>query len=295
MKNNIKSYTMFVCSMLIFGTVGIFRRAIPLSSGHLACMRGIVGALCIAAFLLLSGKRSREKMNRKDLALLIIGGALIGLNWMLLFEAYNYTTVPVATLCYYMEPTIVILLSPLLLREKLTTRKILCVAAAVVGMVLVAGVNGEEKAGSGSIRGILLGLGAAAVYSSVVFINKKVAYGGAYERTVIELASAGAVMIPYLLITGDLGTPDYSPKVIAMICVMCIVHTGVAYLLYFAGMTGMRGQSVALLSYIDPVSALLFAPVFLNETLSVWGIIGALMIIGAAIIAEIKKSAGTAR
>ena len=142
--NDHRSIWMMVSSMLIFGTIGVFRRFIPLPSAFLACARGIIGGLCILLLIRLKGKRNTEKLARRDLLILVVSGAMIGANWMLLFEAYNHTTVAIATLCYYMAPTIVILLSPIIFRERMTVKKAVCAAVAIAGMVLVSGERKEE-------------------------------------------------------------------------------------------------------------------------------------------------------
>ena len=205
---------------------------------------------------------------------------------MLLFEAYNHTTVAVATLCYYMQPTIVVLLSPVIFREKLTGKKAVCAAVAITGMVFVSGVL-DGGQGNGSIRGVLLGLGAAVFYASVVIMNKKISGVDAYRKTTVQLLSAGTVMIPYLLLTGGSGG-GFSPAAVALLITVGIVHTGVAYVLFFGSMDGLRVQTVAILSYIDPVSALLFSAFLLRERLTVMNVIGAVLIIGSAMISEIR-------
>ncbi len=281
---------MMVSSMLIFGTIGIFRRYIPVSSAFLACSWGLLGGLCILLFARLKAgaKESPAPLPRRVLLLLILSGGLIGLNWMLLFEAYNYTSVSVATLCYYMQPTIVMLLSPLFFRERLTAGKAACAAAAIAGMVLVSGVF-EGGARPGSLRGVLLGLGAAMLYASVVIINKKIPGIDAYRKTTVQLLSAGTVMIPYLLLTGGFGCGSLTPVRGFLLLVVGIVHTGVAYVLYFGCMDGLRVQTVAILSYIDPVSALLFSALLLREPLSLLNIVGAILIIGSAVVSEIRR------
>ena len=288
--NDRRSILMIVTSMLIFGTIGIFRRHIPLSSALLAFVRGIVGSFFLLVFMKLKREGAGEKLPGRTTALLVFTGALIGINWMLLFEAYNYTTVPVATLCYYMEPTIVMLLSPLLFGERLTVRKAICAAAAILGMVMVSGVIGGGGIEDGNLRGVLLGLGAAVLYSTVVIMNKRLSGIDAYRKTIIQLLSAGLVMIPYLILTrgfsGVAGSGGFDAATAALVLIVGVVHTGVAYALYFGSIDGLKAQTVALLSYIDPVSALLFAAVFLGEPLSLWGIVGAVMIIGSAIVSE---------
>ncbi len=277
---------MLIITMLIFGTIGVFRRYIPVSSGFLACARGLIGASFLCLFVKLRGGSLRHNIGRGPFLWLVLSGAAIGFNWILLFEAFNYTTVPVATLCYYMQPTIVILISPLLFKEKLTAKKLICAAAAVIGMVLISGVGGGTAAGINDRLGIILGLGAAVLYSSVVIMNKKVRGVDAYEKTVIQLSAAGLVMVPYLLITLDTGLTQFRGMTAVLILIVGLIHTGIAYALYFAGMEGVKAQTAAVLSYIDPVSALFFSAVFLHESLSLQGIIGAVLILGAAVISE---------
>ena len=289
-KNDPKSVAMFVSSMVIFGSIGVFRRYIPLSSAFVAFSRGFLGGLFIFAFMKLSGKKTGEKPTARQFMWLAFSGAVIGFNWILLFEAYNYTTVAVATLCYYMQPTIVVLLSPFVFNEKLTPKKAVCAGIAISGMILVSGVAGGAGLQSGNIRGILAGLGAAVLYASVIIMNKKISGIDAYRRTIIQLLTAGIVMIPYLLLTkGFSSVGAFGSMTIILLLTTGIVHTGIAYLLYFAGMDGLRVQSVAILSYIDPVAALLFSVLFLKEPFSINGVIGAVLIIGSAIASEIRE------
>ncbi len=286
--NDRKSTLMFITSMLIFGTIGIFRRYIPLPSAFLAFSRGIMGGLFLLAFMKLKKKDAGQKLPVSAFIGLVVTGALMGINWILLFEAYNYTTVSVATLCYYMQPTIVILLSPIIFREALTRKKALCATIAIIGMVLVSGVTAEGGTRGGDLRGILLGLGAAAFYASVVIMNNKIQGIEAYQKTTIQLLSAGIVMIPYLALTGGFSSEGFTVTSVLLLLVVGIVHTGIAYVMYFGSMDGLRVQSIALLSYIDPVSALFFSALLLKERLSIPSMIGAVMIIGSAIVSEME-------
>ena len=187
-----------------------------------------------------------------------------------------------------MQPTIVVLLSPLIFREKLTGKKAVCAALSILGMVLVSGVVGERP-GPGHFLGILLGLGAACIYAGVVILNKTIRGNSAYQRTTIQLLSAGLAMGPYLLVTGGFGGAALNPMQVVLLLVVGIVHTGIAYVLYFGSMEGLSVQSIAVLSYIDPVSALLFSAVLLREPLSPLNLIGAVLIIGSAIVSEMPE------
>ncbi len=211
----------------------------------------------------------------------------MGVNWILLFEAYNYTSVAVATLCYYMAPTIVVLLSPLLFHEKITLRKGLCAIAAVIGMVFVSGVVDNGMPTVSETKGILFGLGAAVFYACVVILNKKVSGVDPYEKTVIQLVSSALALIPYLLLTGETLPANLSLNAGIMLLIVGLVHTGIAYAMYFGSVEKLPAQTVALLSYLDPITALILSALVLHEPLTLSGIIGAVLIIGAAIIAEL--------
>jgi drug/metabolite transporter (DMT)-like permease len=281
-----KSMSMFIASMLIFGTIGVFRRYIPLSSAFLAFARGILGGLFLLFFMKVRKKSAGAKLPSGVLLRLAVTGAMIGVNWILLFEAYSYTTVAVATLCYYMAPTIVVLLSPMLFKERLTGKKALCAAVSVLGMALVSGVIGGGP-GGGSVRGILFGLGAAVLYAAVVIMNKKTPGIDAYQKTTVQLLSAGLVMAPYLLLTNGFTGEGFSLSAALLLLAVGVVHTGIAYALYFGSMEGLSVQSIAVFSYIDPVSALLFSALLLREPLGAPQVIGAVLIIGSAMVSEI--------
>lgn len=286
-KENFKSYIALIGSMLIFGTLGVVRRYVPLSSAMLALCRGVLGSMFLLVFVLVRGGKLKLP-ERKATLWLVLTGAVMGLNWMLLFEAYNYTTVAAATMCYYMQPTIVILLSPIVFRERLGAKRLACAFAAIVGMLFVSGVL-SGGAGQVHIGGILFGLGAAAFYATVIILNKKIVVGDIYAKTIIQLAGAALAMIPYVLLTE--GVPDLSMSAagVGTVLLVGIVHTGITYALYFGSMQRLRAQTVAVLSYIDPVFALLLSAAVLHESLTPLGIVGAVLIIGSAIISETAK------
>ena len=287
-KDYFKSYIALVASILMFGTLGIVRRYIPLSSAMLAMCRGVLGSVFLLFFVLVRGGKLKLPERRTALRL-VLTGAIMGLNWMLLFEAYNYTTVAAATMCYYMQPTIVILLSPLVFRERLGAKRLACAGAAIVGMLFVSGVLSGGAGQMQDIRGIIFGLGAAVFYATVIILNKKVVVEDVYAKTIIQLAGAALVMIPYVLITEGVPELALTPADIGLVLLVGVVHTGGTYALYFGSMQRLRAQTVAVLSYIDPVFALLLSAAVLHESLTPLGIVGAVLIIGSAIISETAK------
>lgn len=293
MKNKKTALVSTIISMLLFGPIGIVRKFTPLPSGLFASLRGIVGAAVIFIFVLIVKKKFPLGEIKKGLLPMIASGAMIGFNWILLFEAYNYTTVSVATLCYYMAPVIVILTSPLLFGEKLTPKKILCVVIAFAGMVLVSGILSDGISG---MTGIFMGLGAAVLYSGVIIVNKFLGDYPVYEKTSVQMLSAGIIVLPYSLIAEkpDLTVHDGDAGkmyllIIGLVLLAGILHTGLPYALYFGSMKTLPAQTVALISYIDPITAIILSAVILKEKLTLLEIIGAVLILGSMMISELPE------
>lgn len=276
-------------SMFIFGTIGIFRRYIPLSSGLLAMTRGFVGALFLLCIMAAGKRRFDREGVRGSLLLLVLSGALMGFNWILLFEAYRYTTVATATLCYYLAPAFVMLAAPVVLKERLTPRKLGCVVLSLGGMVLVSGVLNAGFSGAAELRGVLLGLGAAVLYAAVILMNKRLGPVPAYDKTILQLFSAAVVLVPYVLFTEEGGFGGITPSALLLLLVVGVVHTGVAYALYFGSISALTAQTVAVFSYIDPVVAVLLSALFLREPMTPAGVAGAVLILGAALWGELPE------
>ncbi len=272
--------------MLIFGTIGIFVQYVPLSSALIACVRAVIGTIFLAAVMFIGRKRPDMAAIRKNLRYLLPAGVALGFNWIMLFEAYRYTTVAVATLCYYMAPVFVIVLSPLVLKEKLTPGRIACTLIAVAGAALISGVS----AMAGSLHGVMLGLSAAVLYCSIVLLNKFVRDLSALETTFCQLAISAAVMLAYVLANGDLAALSglaLTPRVVLMALILGVVHTGVAYFLYFSSVGHMPMQTAAVLSYVDPVSAIILSALLLSQPMTLLQIFGAVLILGSALANEV--------
>lgn len=281
-----KSRNMFLTSMCIFGTIGILRRYIPLSSSVVALVRGVIGSVFLLLVILFSKQKLNMDAIRKNLPFLALSGAAIGFNWILLFEAYNYTSVATATLCYYLAPILVILASPIVLKEKLTSKKLLCTVTALVGMVLVSGITEASFSGIAEWKGILFGIGAAILYASVILMNKKLPDVPAYDKTILQLSMASIALLPYVLLTENLSAVSLTPLAVILLLIAGVVHTGIAYWLYFGSMNHLPSHSVALLSYIDPILAIVLSLVLLREPMTLAAAIGAVMILGAAYFSE---------
>lgn len=278
-----------ILAMAIFGTIGIFRKYIPLSSGIVAFTRGLLGVAFLLVFIKVKKIRMDKKTIKAYLKILLISGGFIGLNWVLLFESYRYTSVAVATLCYYMAPIFVMVASPFLLKEKLSTKKIVCVMVALLGMVFVSGVLDGDITDISEIKGIIFGLGAAALYASVVMMNQKIKEVPTYDKTIMQLGAATVVLIPYILVVEDLSAVVLTPLITVMLVIVGVVHTGISYALYFSTMNSLKAQTVALFSYIDPIVAIILSALFLKEPMTIYSCIGAVLVLGATMISELPE------
>ena len=279
MEKTRRASLMLMAAMFIFGTLSPFVRNISVSSGELALYRAILATVLIGSYLLITGQSIDLRSIKKELLLLTVSGAAMGFNWILLFEAYKYTTVSVATLSYYFAPVIVTAACPLLFKEKLTGKQIICFVMSTIGLVLITGIGGNEPNGTHYI-GILYGLGAACLYASVVLLNKFIKNVAGIHRTFLQFLAVILVLIPYVALTGGVSLNTMSPTGWVCLLVVGLVHTGITYCLYFSSLRDLPGQKAAILSYIDPLVAVLISVTVLGETMTPVQVLGGGLILG---------------
>lgn len=284
---------MLVISMAIFGTLAPFVRRISVASGELALYRAVMAAVLIGGYLLVTKQKIDLRSIKKELALLVISGMAMGMNWILLFEAYRYTTVSVATLSYYFAPVIVTLAAPVLFKEKLTKKQILCFVMSTLGLVLVIGVSGFGQ-GSSDLTGILFGLGAAVLYATVILLNKFIKGVAGIQRTFLQFLAAILILIPYVASTSGVTLGGMDAAGWACLLVVGLIHTGIAYCLYFSALREIPGQEAAILSYIDPLVAVVISVTVLGEGISLAQIVGGALILGFTLWNEVKTEKRTA-
>ena len=274
-----KATWMLVTAMLIFGTLGLFVRNVPVSSGELALYRAILATGMIGMFLLITRQPVPFAAIKKEVPLLLLSGAAMGFNWILLFEAYRYTTVSAATLSYYFAPVIVTVVSPFLFREKLSLRQMICFVMSTVGIVMIT-ATGDLSAGSNNLVGIAFGLGAAVLYATVILLNKFIKGVAGLHRTFLQFLAAIAVLIPYVAFSGAFSLGALDGIGWLNLLILGLVHTGVAYCLYFPALKDLPGQRAAILSYLDPLVAVLLSVTVLGEGMTTWQAVGGVLILG---------------
>ena len=277
---------MLILSMTIFGTIGLFVRNINVTSGELALYRAMLAAALIGCYLILSKNNIPWKEIRKEIPILLFSGAAMGFNWILLFEAYKYTTVSVATLSYYFAPVIVILVCPILFKEKMTAKQWICFIMSTLGIVLITEI-GDLSGNNKHFIGILFGLGAAVFYAAVILSNKFIKNVEGLHRTFLQFLAAILVLVPYVLLTSGINLGNLDGKGWGFLLIVGFVHTGITYCLYFSSLKELPGQKAAILSYIDPLVAVVISVVILKETMTVWQLVGGILILGFTLWNEI--------
>ena len=278
MKKENKARLMILSSMTIFGTLAPFVRKIGVSSGELALYRAILAAAVIGLFLAVTGQKIPFGKLRREPVLLLISGMAMAFNWILLFEAYKYTTVSIATLSYYFAPVIVTVVCPILFRERMTGKQILCFVMSTVGIILITGVG--DLGGGSDLIGILFGLSAAVLYASVVLLNKFIKNVEGIHRTFLQFLAAILVLIPYVAGNGGMTLEVLDGTGWICLLVVGLVHTGVAYCLYFSALKEVSGQQASILSYVDPLVAVLISVTVLGEAMNLTQALGGALILG---------------
>jgi len=286
-----KPRLMMILSMVIFGTMGPFAKQIPVSSGEYALYRAILATALIAVVLLVSKQKISFSQIKTEVPLLLFSGMALGINWILLFEAYKHTSVSVATLSYYFAPVIVTAVCPFIFREKLTKKGVFCFVMSTLGLVMITGVG--TGGGGKDLLGILFGLGAACFYATVIVLNKFIKNVEGLLRTFLQFGAVIIVFIPYVSFTGGITLEKMPPTGWASLLIVGLVHTGITYCMYFSAIKDLPGQKAAMLSYIDPLVSVFVSVTLLGESMTLWQIFGGILILGFTLYNEISTKEKT--
>ncbi|MFD4819554.1 DMT family transporter [Peribacillus butanolivorans] len=280
-----KSKIQFILSMIIFGTMGLVAKYIDLSSSETALLSSSIGCLFLVFVFFIMKKSIPWKLVKVNASTLFLSAIALGGNWIFLYQSYDHTTLANATLGYYFAPVFVLILSPYILKELLPIKKIVCIGVAILGMLLIIG-NGISASGKDDLLGILFGLVAAAFYAALMLLNKFIQNMGMLEITIIQLGTTALLLFPYVLFTEGFGILEVSRSSIPFIILLGVVNTGIGFWLFFSGMLKLKGQSIAMLSYVDPFVAILISAVILQEKMTIVQIIGGTLLLGSTFISE---------
>ena len=276
----------FLLSMIIFGTIGVFVRYIDLSSSEIALVRGLIGSLFLTTVMFIMKKKISWAMVKVNAVVIVLSSIALGGNWIFFFESIKHTTLSNAVLSYYFAPVIVLMLTPIVLKEKLSAKKIVCIGVAMLGMLLIVGNGRVSTSGLDDVIGIGYGLLAAVLYASLMLLNKFIKNMDGLATTVLQLGTATILLVPYVIFTEGFGILEVSNSAIPFILILGIGHTGIGFLLFFSGMQKLKGQSIAALSYADPITSLVISALILQEQTTFVQLLGGALLLGSTFVSE---------
>ncbi len=287
----------YLAALLLFGSNGIIAAAIALPSSDIVLLRTFLGALSLVTVLTITQRHKLQAPSRprEAAALLILSGAALGASWIFLFRAYQTIGVGISSLLYYCGPIIVMALSPLIFGEKLTGGKITGFIAVACGAFLIAA---QGLGGNMPIAGIICGIASAFCYALMVIASKGAPHIEGLENSALQVSAAFVTALVFTLITQ--GAPSFLSAGVAAsidwraVVMLGIVNTGIGCLLYFSAVAKLPVQTVAVVGYLEPLSAVVFSAVLLGEAITPVRLMGAALIIGGAIFCEVAgKRANT--
>ncbi|MDQ0970345.1 drug/metabolite transporter (DMT)-like permease [Neobacillus niacini] len=273
--------------MIIFGTIGLVVRYIDLSSSERALLSSFIGCIFLTLILFIMKKKLSWNLVKSNALFLFLSSIALGGNWIFLYKSYDHTTIANATLGYYFAPVFVMILSPFVLREQLSFKKMGCIGFAIIGMLLIVG-EGVSASKSEDILGLSYGLIAAAFYAALLLLNKFIKDLGKLELTIIQLGTTALLLTPYVFFTEGFGIFEVSSSSIPFILILGVINTGIGFWLFFSGMAKLKGQSIAMLSYVDPFVAILISAIILQEQMTFIQILGGTLLLGSTFISEIS-------
>ncbi|MFJ7667388.1 DMT family transporter [Lysinibacillus sp. NPDC097195] len=284
MKSNIQ----FIVSMIIFGTIGLVVRKIDLTSSERALLSSFIGCLFLTILFFIMKKKFSWYLVKLNASILLFSSIALAGNWVFLYQSYDHTSIANATLGYYFAPVFVMLLSPFVLKEPLSIRKMACVTVAVIGLVFIVG-DGLSASKTDDLLGLFYGLIAAAFYAALLLLNKFIKAIEKLELTIFQLGITALLLMPYVFLTCGLGIFHVTSSSIPFILILGIFNTGIGFWLFFSGMENLKGQSIAMLSYVDPFVAILISALILQEHMTMLQMLGGALLLASTFVSEIKS------
>lgn len=279
------SYLKYIFALLLFGSNGIVASLIHLSSYEIVLLRTLIGSLLLIAIFFMAREKLTFYKYKTQSIFLAVSGIAMGTSWIFLYEAYDEIGVSLASLAYYCGPVIVMILSPILFRERLTKLKVCSFLVVLVGIFLVNGTAFENGV---SVWGLACGLLSAVCYSLMVMFNKKAKDITGLENSMLQLFVAFLTVAVFVGIKQGYRMQIDTQSIIPIL-VLGLLNTGIGCYFYFSSIGKLPVQTVAICGYLEPLSAVVFSVIFLKETMLPMQIIGAVLIIGGAMLGEYRK------
>lgn len=281
--NKINPLYRYLIAVTIYGTIGFFLHFVNAQSEFVVFCRGLIGGLFIGLVMLISKQYPDLKSIKNNLLYIAISGIALGLNWLFLFAGYRYS-VAIASLLNYTAPIIVVIITAVFFRERLNKTQIMCIVFAFIGIACISGIF--ETSSTIDIHCIIYGLLAAVAFVFIVLCNRKIHDVKPLDKTITQLLFSAITVLPYVLINDSVPKQLDTVSIILLIC-LGVIHTGIAYIFYFNSIDTLQANKVAIFGYIEPVLTVLTGALVFHEKLSVFGIIGAILILTSALVNEL--------
>lgn len=279
----------------VFGTIGIVTHFIPLMSATIVFYRALLGGIFIIFMTYLSGKVVSVKSMKDNFWVLILTSFFMGLNWVFQFESFKVSSVAIGTVCYNTMPIFLLIIASIMFKERITIRSVICIFFATIGVILVSNVI-TTGIKSNEVLGCLYGILGAINYALIVMFNRKLNHIETHDKVIFQFVFSAIIMLIYVIciqkssLFFDINIST-NKKILGIISILLLsfFHTGFCYVHYFNAVSRLKAETVAILTYIDPVVALLLSYFFLKEKTTVLQIIGAILILSSTLINEIAK------
>jgi len=272
-------YLLVISSMLVWGSIGIFVRYIDQPPEVIVFFRVFIAFIALVILRLIKKKDNlSNKLSFKEYSILSMSGLFISLNWLFFFRAIKVTTIASATMSYYMAPVIVTVLSVFLLKESINKKTLIAVGLSFSGIILMTSM-GAQKSNDFNITGVGYGVIAAFFYALVTISVKKLREVPSHKISLFQMAISSLIFLPAIRQMKTFNALSWT-----LMIIVGVIHTCIALNLYFEGIKRIKVQHVGVLSYIDPLGAVILAGIFFNERPEVTTLIGGGLILSATYI-----------
>jgi drug/metabolite transporter (DMT)-like permease len=268
-------YGELVTCGLVWGSIGVLVKKSPVSAPVIVFFRLALGALVVVAWHAARGRMSELRLRGRR-GFLLLSGVTLAVHWVFFFLAYKRLSVATVILIVYVGPVFMALLAPAVLGERLERRTIASLALSLAGIAMIAvpAMRGRSP------FGLAAALVAMASFVALVFVGKKVVEE--YQPPAIvawQLGSAAVLVSPALAGWDSSAVAASWPVLLTL----GVVHTGLCGVLYFRAMQVVKAQHMGILAYLEPVTAVLWAWVFLSERPGALTLVGGALVIAAGL------------
>lgn len=268
-------------SVLFFGLSSVIARSITWHAALIAWGRVTLSSLFLF-FVLRKQKIPTEISEGKDRLLFLLAGVLLAVHWTTFTLSVKEGSVAIATVTYAAFPMFTAFLEPLLFKEKYRLRDFLYAAVMLIGVILLAQPSGFS---AGRITGVVFGMIASLTFALLSLINRELRIRHPGEKVAFgEQRVAIVVLLPSVF----LFPVSFDARNLALIILLGMMCTAIAYSLFINALESVRVQTAGLVTGLETVYAILFAMFFLGENPAPAEIIGGVIVLGVAVISTLQ-------